>query len=111
MEGYPLEPAAGRSRVGPSAPGTVRVTIPRHLRTSPPDRPPEDTPVGRRSSGAAWLLLITACAAHGLAVWVGLGGRAGLTNGWPLWRDDHPLYFHSALITRHFLGMTGTTAG
>lgn len=51
------------------------------------------------------------CLAHGLAIWIGLGGYAGLTNGWPLWRDDHPLYFHSALVTRSFLADTHTTAG
>ena len=44
---------------------------------------------------------------HGLAIWWGLGGREGLTNGWPLWRDDHPLYYHSALVTRAFLGPVG----
>ncbi len=48
---------------------------------------------------------------HGWAIWIGLGGRAGLTNGWPLWRDDHPLYFHSALVTRTFLKDSYTTAG
>ena len=49
--------------------------------------------------------------AHGLAIWWGLGGREGLTNGWPLWRDDHSLYYHSALVTRSFLRQSGTTAG
>ncbi len=34
-----------------------------------------------------------------------------MTNGWPLWRDDHPLYFHSALVTRAFLRESSTTAG
>jgi hypothetical protein len=34
-----------------------------------------------------------------------------MANGWPLWRDDHPLYYHSALVTRQFLKQTGTTAG
>jgi hypothetical protein len=48
---------------------------------------------------------------HGLAIWIGLGGYAGLTNGWPLWKDDHPLYFHSALVTRSFLADSFTTAG
>ena len=50
-----------------------------------------------------------------LAAWtgdlVGLGGWGGLTNGWPLWRDDHPLYYHSALVTRSFLRSSWTTAG
>jgi hypothetical protein len=40
-----------------------------------------------------------------------MGGAAGLDNGWPLWRDDHPLYYHSALVTRSFLTQSGTTAG
>lgn len=58
----------------------------------------------------ATLILILA-SAHGLAIWVGMGGYAGLMNGWPLWRDDHPLYYHSALVTRAFLADTLTTAG
>ena len=34
-----------------------------------------------------------------------------MTNGWPLWRYDHPLYYHSALVTRAFLKDSWTTAG
>ena len=62
---------------------------------------------------ASWPLCACSalCLAHGLAIWWGLGGREGLTNGWPLWRDDHPLYYHSALVTRSFLSQSGTTAG
>jgi hypothetical protein len=56
-------------------------------------------------------LIVTLCLLHGVAIWTALGGRAGLTNGWPLWRDDHPLYFHSALVTRAFLRDSYTTAG
>jgi hypothetical protein len=56
-------------------------------------------------------LIVLLCLLHGLAIWTSLGGRAGLTNGWPLWRDDHPLYFHSALVTRAFLKDSYTTAG
>ncbi len=56
-------------------------------------------------------MLVSLGLAHGLAIWWGLGGRDGLTNGWPLWRDDHPLYYHSALVTRAFLRQSGTTAG
>jgi hypothetical protein len=40
-----------------------------------------------------------------------MDGREGLINGWPLWRDDHPLYYHSALVTRRFLARSWTTAG
>jgi hypothetical protein len=57
------------------------------------------------------VLLLTVATLHGIAIWIGLGGYPGLTNGWPLWRDDHPLYYHSALVTRDFLRSTGTTAG
>ncbi len=58
-----------------------------------------------------WLAVVVLCAAQGLAIWIGLEGRYGLTNGWPLWRHDHPLYYHSALVTRAFLKQNGTTAG
>ena len=61
-----------------------------------------------------WLaigLIALVSSLHGLAIWQGLGGRAGLSNGWPLWRHDHSLYYHSALVTRSFLRSSGTTAG
>ncbi len=56
-------------------------------------------------------MIVILSTAHGAAIWLGLGGFAGLTNGWPLWRDDHPLYFHTALVTRSFLKDSWTTAG
>ena len=56
-------------------------------------------------------LIVCLGSLHGLAIWLGLGGYEGLTNGWPLWRDDHPLYYHCALVTRAFLKNSGTTAG
>jgi hypothetical protein len=69
-------------------------------------------------AGWAWLavflpagVLAVLAIAHSLAIWAGMGGYAGLTNGWPLWRHDHPLYFHSALVTRSFLRDSFTTAG
>ena len=75
--------------------------------TSIADAPGESRPrrFRLRESGT-WIasaLIVVLCSLHGLAIWWGLGGRAGLTNGWPLWRDDHPLYYHSALVTRSFL--------
>src|SRR3954471_5823682 len=79
--------------------------------------PPQPRPLGaspKRTSRlrVVWPLAISILAVlHGLAIWWGLGGLDGLTNGWPLWRDDHPLYYHSALVTRAFLGQSGTTAG
>jgi hypothetical protein len=58
-----------------------------------------------------WGAVAVVCALHGLAIWVGLEGWYGLTNGWPLWRHDHPLHYHSARVTRAFLEQNGTTAG
>lgn len=40
-----------------------------------------------------------------------MGGYSGLTNGWPPWRDDHPLYFYYALITPSYLHRSWTSAG
>jgi hypothetical protein len=56
-------------------------------------------------------LTIVLCSLHTASIWVGMGGLPGLKNGWPLWRDDHPLYYHSALVTRAFLENSRTTAG
>ncbi len=56
-------------------------------------------------------LMIGLASAHGLAIWNGMGGSAGLINAWPLWKDDHPLYFHSGVVTRAFLKESFTTAG
>lgn len=65
----------------------------------------------RTSAWAVWVAVVALPTAHSLAIWFAMGGWAGLNNGWPLWRHDHPLYFHSALVTRHFLHQNGTTAG
>ncbi len=73
-------------------------------------RPPEKTP-SRLMTLVAPALTVLLCTAHGAAIWWGLGGLAGMTNGWPLWRDDHPLYYHTALVTRAFLKDSWTTAG
>ncbi|MHC5539313.1 hypothetical protein ACYOEI_13930, partial [Singulisphaera rosea] len=63
------------------------------------------------SRPAGWTCVVLVCALHGWAIWVGLGKYEGLVNGWPLWRNDHSLYYHTALVTRSFLKATGTTAG
>jgi len=69
-------------------------------------------PSRRRWSGAvAIALLIVGCLAHGALIWRAMGGAEGIGGPWPLWRDDHPLYYHSALVTRSFLSQSGTTAG
>ena len=54
--------------------------------------------------------IVVLCLLHSLAIWTSLGGRAGLTNGWPLWRDDHPLYLRRP-GHRAFLRDSRTTAG
>jgi hypothetical protein len=66
---------------------------------------------GPRLPLLAFVSLTALGIAHGLAIWSGMGRLEGLTNGWPIWRDDHPLYYHSALVTRTFLHQSGTTAG
>jgi hypothetical protein len=68
--------------------------------------------VPSKSGGAVAIVLVAVlCSLHGYAIWLGMGGQSGLTNGWPLWRNDHPLYYHSALVTRSFLRQSWTTAG
>ncbi len=90
--------------------------------TDQPSRPyaraPENRSTTRRtrvpSRLAKWLapaVVVLLSSAHGVGIWFGLGGFAGITSGWPLWRDDHPLYYHSALVTRAFLKQSWTTAG
>jgi hypothetical protein len=64
--------------------------------------------IASRLAAAATVLL---CLFHGWAVWLSMEGWRGLTNGQAIWRFDHPLYFHSALVTRAFLAQSGTTAG
>jgi hypothetical protein len=66
------------------------------------------------SRSGKWIprvIILVLCSLHGLAIWRGLGGREGLENPWPIWHDDHPLYYHSALVTRSFLKSSWTTAG
>ncbi len=40
-----------------------------------------------------------------------LDGFQGITNGWPLWRDDHPVFFYYGLTAHSYLARTGTNAG
>ena len=51
-------------------------------------------PASRRPSRLArWVapaLIVILCSAHGAAIWFAMGGLAGMTNGWPLWRDRSP---------------------
>jgi hypothetical protein len=72
---------------------------------------PRPLALASREAWFARLLIVGLGLLHGLAIWIGMGGRDGLKSPWPLARHDHPLYFHSAVITRAFLVRTGTTAG
>ena len=99
---------------------TIPLADPDHQSPIPAARAEHSVGRARRSSAIVpsrsgrWIaraLIVGLCSLHGLAIWVGMGGRDGLTNGWPLWRDDHPLYYHSALLTRAFLKSSWTTAG
>ncbi|WP_165235470.1 hypothetical protein [Aquisphaera insulae] len=64
------------------------------------------------SSPAFWIMLTSLVSTlHVAAIWLGLGGLDGLNNGWPIWRDDHPIYFHTAMVNRPMLSATGMTAG
>jgi len=74
--------------------------------TVPPQRAPS-----RLIKRVAPALIVALCFAHGAAIWFAFGGFAEFTNGWPLWRFDHPLYYHSALVTRAFLHDSWMTAG
>ncbi len=54
---------------------------------------------------------ITFCLLHSWAIWLAMEGWAGLSNGWPLWKHDHPIYMSAAIATKSFLSISGTTAG
>jgi len=68
----------------------------------------------RESAGKraiAGVIMCVALAFHAATIWLSLGGWSGLNAKAPIMRDDHPLYLHSAVVTRSFLAQSGTTAG
>ncbi|WP_337176930.1 hypothetical protein [Paludisphaera sp.] len=84
----------------------------------PASEGPASAAPGRpKGAGRSWwrflpiVLVVAASVGHGWAIWRGLGGREGMANEWVPWRDDHPVYFHCAMMGRAFLSQTGTTAG
>ena len=93
----------------PDGAGPIPAPSVEQIRPRPRPLPPVSP--SRSGKWAARALTVVLCSLHGLAIWLGMGGRSGLTNGWPIWRDDHPLYYHSALATRSFLKSSWTTAG
>ncbi|MBX6311420.1 MAG: hypothetical protein IRY99_00625 [Isosphaeraceae bacterium] len=68
-------------------------------------------PRSRRGAAVSWAAIVGLGVLHSVAIAWGMGGIEGIGGRWPLARHDHPLYFHSALVTRHFLRLSGTTAG
>jgi len=77
---------------------------------------PTPADLAGRSPGhlQSWLYRITCPllpVIHGLLIVAALGGLKGIASEYPPWRDDHPLYYHSALVTRVFLHESWTTAG
>jgi hypothetical protein len=66
---------------------------------------------GPRLEHFFYLLAVLAFLAHGQLILRAMGGVSGLTSPEPILRDDHPLYFHSAIVTRSFLKNSLSTAG
>ena len=65
-----------------------------------------------RAAGVLLSLLTVAFAVlHFWTLWLSMEGWKGLTNGWPLWRDDHPVFFYYGLTAHSYLNQSGTTAG
>ena len=90
LDTIPLaEPVDESSATGPAEPNSLGSRT-----TAASGR--ADGPLALRKSVSASALIVVLCSLHGLAIWTGMGGRAGLTNGWPIWHDDHPLYYHTA---------------
>lgn len=58
-----------------------------------------------------WLLVCAPCLVHGAGIGLAMGWLDDLRSPHPLARHDHPIYFHSAWITREFLRNSWTTAG
>ena len=65
-------------------------------------------PWGLIVTGLCFLIALTC---HSILIYQSLGGWSGLTGPHPILKDDHPLYLHSAIVTKSFLRQTGTTAG
>ncbi len=69
-------------------------------------------PVHRdRGTWLAWGVIVAIGVLHAGVTWALLDGRRGMTSGWPLLLGDHGVHYHQALVTRHCLATTGTTAG
>jgi hypothetical protein len=78
--------------------------------------PPATVPSGSvvRVAWGDWIFgsgAILLCVLHSVLVWIGIGGRSGLTSEWPLLQSDHGLHYQHGLLARQFLATTGMSAG
>ncbi len=95
------------SHIVSESPGTYELLEPNVPR-------PSARPSGPSSKAAVLIAssaYFAALAFHAWTLLTSLGGWAGLNAKAPILRDDHPLYLHSAVVTRSFLAQSGTTAG
>lgn len=58
-----------------------------------------------------YLLATLAYGGHVFVIFKAMGGASGLIGKDTILRDDHPLYFHSSLVTRDFIKSSISTAG
>lgn len=88
-------------------PGTYELLDPT-AGTQPSFRPARR---GLRFEYVFYGMAIIAFSAHCFVIFQSIGGASGLLSREMILRDDHPLYFHSALTTRSYLKSSLTTAG
>ena len=72
---------------------------------------PRSRPASSWDHRVAWSLAALLGVLHGVAVWIGIGGLAGMLGEWPILSSDHGFHYHHGLMTRHFLRTTGFSAG
>lgn len=66
---------------------------------------------GRRRIAPAPLLILGLLLLHSWAIWVASGGWAAISSDWPIAQHDHPLQFHSMVVSGAFFRQSGTNAG
>ncbi len=59
----------------------------------------------------AWFPAVALSVAHGVGIWLALGGWQEIVSPWPLYLNDHAHHFHCAMVTRSMFPISGTNAG
>ncbi len=95
-------------RIMAGEPDTYDLAAPNVTLTPAPSPRPRPSVPARILTSTAYF---AALAFHVWTLLSALGGWPGLTSNAPILKDDHPLYLHSAVVTRSFLAQSGTTAG